>query len=332
MEFLLGILALLVVVVVIYFILYTIFGLRFQVVPEEKRVVIYRLGKFHRIAGPGVVTTWSIDTIEREINARNEPHNLRVENLFMKGIAFGYTLNMWLRIDPVGIAGTNREQLRELALFSDREREQQISVKLRDALVRVAARIENGYKLRKDALLFEKLLPILPGLPLCDQLLEDLKRELQETLPSIGVRLTDSQPIAISALHLSPAILTGFKQGHLATLLREQFPDLPSERILRTVGTIDGIDLQEQRVILDGNSQMKAAMDFREGENGVEPRLRTYLTPGGETKEEVTTERPTRGVAATAAAAPEGEHLSQGDLQILKVVPPYQSPRLATGS
>ncbi len=327
MPFLLGFLALLVIALVVYFILYMVFGLRLQVVPEEKRVVIYRLGKFHRIAGPGVVAIWGVDTIERDINARNEPHNLRVDNLFMKGISFGYTLNLWLRIDPVGVAGANREQLRELALFTDREREQQIAVKLRDALVRVAARIESGYKLRKDARLFEKLLPIFPGLPHCEQLLEDLKRELQETLPSIGVKLNDAQPIAISALHLSPTILTGFKQGHIATLLREQFPDLPSERILRTVGTIDGIDLQEQRVILDGNGAVRAAMDFRQGEEGMESRLKTYLTP-----EEGTVEQRRRTGTPTAAATATHETLSRDDLQILKPVPPYRSSRMATGS
>ncbi|MCB0125476.1 MAG: hypothetical protein KDE58_24650, partial [Caldilineaceae bacterium] len=62
--------------------LYLIFkgplGMKFHVVPEEKRLVIYRLGKFQRIAGPGPVITWRFDTIERELNVRDAPHDLRV--------------------------------------------------------------------------------------------------------------------------------------------------------------------------------------------------------------------------------------------------------------
>ena len=134
MEYLLLLFIFFVAIVVLYFMLTGLLGMRFHVVPEEKRLVIYRLGKFQRVAGPGVVITWGTDTIEREINARNEPHNLRVDNLFMKGVSFGYTLNMWLRTDLVGAAAGNRDRLRELVLFSDREREQQITVKLREAL------------------------------------------------------------------------------------------------------------------------------------------------------------------------------------------------------
>jgi hypothetical protein len=301
------------------------FGLQLHVVPEEKRLVIYRLGRFQRVAGPGLVPTWGTDTIEREINARNEPHNLRVENVFMKGVSFGYTLNMWLRTDLAAAADGNRELLRELALFSDREREQQISVKLREALVRVAARIENSYQLKPDAKLFEKLLPILPGLPLCEELIEGLRKELKETLPTIGVMLSDNHPIAISALHLSPAVLNGFKQGHIATLLREQYPDLASERILRAVGTIEGIDLQEQRVILDGNGNLRASMDFREGEKG---RLKTYVTPD----EGNAAAAPKAAPTPVPVVAAEAEPLTHDDLQILKRVPPYRPVKSAVAS
>jgi len=314
MGFFIGVLALL----ALYLILHTIFKLRFQVVPEEKRLVIYRLGRFHRFAGPGIVVTWRTDTVEREINARNEPHNLLIKGLYMKGIPFGYTLNMWLQFDPVSVAGSNREQLRELALFDNRERERQIVIKLREALTRVVVRIENGYELTEDAKVFEKLLPIFPGLPLCEQLLNDLKVELKKILPSIGVKLTDTHPITISALHLSSSILQGFKHGHIATLLREQFDDLSSDRILHTLSTIEGLDLKEQRIILDSNSPVRASMDFREGKNGMEPRLKTYL-PTEEGKEE--RRRPDKPIVVI----PDAEKLTSQDLQVLKPVPAYQA-------
>ncbi|MEZ4613938.1 MAG: hypothetical protein R2867_00285 [Caldilineaceae bacterium] len=223
-DFLLALFALLFVGLVLYLIAYWGFGLRFRVVPEEKRLVIYRLGKFYRVAGPGVVPTWRFDTIERELNARDEPHNLRVDNLYMHGIPFGYTLNMWLRNDPVAVAGDDKARLHELALFNDRERKQQIEVKLREALVHVVTRIQEGHKLRKNALTFEKLLPIFPGLPLCEQLLEQLKDELKVSLPSIGIKLNENQPITITVLHLTQTILNGFKQGHIANYCASSIP------------------------------------------------------------------------------------------------------------
>ncbi len=310
--------------------LYLIFkgplGMKFHVVPEEKRLVIYRLGKFQRIAGPGPVITWRFDTIERELNVRDAPHDLRVDNLYMKGIPFGYTLNIWLHPDPVAAAAGSRERLRDFALFTDREREQQIAVKLREAIVKVVVEIEQTYKLRDSALTFEKLLPIFPGLPLCEQLLATLKTELQRSLPSIGVQLNEQQPITITALHLNTSILNGFKQGHIATLLREQYPDLSSERILRSVSTIDGIDLQEQRVVLGGDGEMKAAMDFRQGKEGVESRLKTYLSPyaGAPAKQKAS--------AAAPFSPPAEETLTHDDLQILKEIPRYRSAQNAEAS
>jgi len=326
MEFLILLLIIVVVVATLYFLLTNLLGMKFRVVPEEKRLVIYRLGKFQRIAGPGVIVIWRTDTIEREINVRDEPQDLRVENLYMKGIPFGYTLNFWFHADPVSVARGDRERLRKLALFNDRERQQQISVKLRDTIVKVVAEIEKTYQLPKDALTFEKLLPIFPGLPLCEQLLSRLKTELQATLPTIGIVINPQQPITITALHLSPTILNGFKQGHIANLLREQYPDLTSERILRSVATIDGIDLQEQRVILDGDGDMRASMDFRQGKDGVESRLKTYLPSTGEAKDD------RRRVENTVPAIAEGEQLSEADLQILKPIPVYPPEERATGS
>lgn len=326
MEFLILLLIIVAFVVALYYLLTGLLGMQYRVVPEEKRLVIYRLGRFQRIAGPGVVITWRTDTIEREINVRDEPVDLRVENLYMKGIPFGYTLNLWLHTDPVTVAQGDQERLRELALFNDRERQQQIAVKLRESIVKVVADIEKSYKLSKDALTFEKLLPIFPGLPLCEQLLEALKAELQRTLPTIGVVVNQQQPITITALHLSPTIINGFKQGHIANLLREQYPDLASERILRSVATIDGIDLQEQRVVLDGDGDMRASMDFRQGKDGVESRLKTYLPSAGGAKES------RRHVDTTAVEIADGEILSEADLQILKPIPIYQPPKRAAGS
>ena len=55
-------------------------GLR--TVPQEERLVIYRMGHFDRIAGPGLVfLLHRIDTVQRSFMVREQPLLYRVDHL-----------------------------------------------------------------------------------------------------------------------------------------------------------------------------------------------------------------------------------------------------------
>jgi len=298
-------------------IIYLLTQIKVRIVPEEERWVIYRLGRVHRIVGPGpVMLVRSLDEVKRTVSARDEPHNVRVNGLFMNGVPFGYTLNLWYRFDLNDAAGTDRDLLVNLAQFSDEERKQQVATKVREALVASATVIERAYK-PPSSDFFHKLLPIIPGLPEFEALFAEVRQNLQHTLPLVGARLNEAHPITVTYIHLGNDIINSFSRGRVAGLLRETFPDLSPELLLQAVSSIEGIDMPQQRVVFEGGSQ--TTMDFQVGEeNGaarvwVDPRR----APGRVTESPEQTPEPT----PLPTTSPPVEHLSPEDLQVLKRVP-----------
>lgn len=212
------------VIVLIVVGLYLLTQSKIRVVPEEERLVIYRLGRFHRIVGPGpVVLQRSLDEVKRTFTVRDEPHNVRVNGLFMNGVPFGYTLNFWYRSDLKAAAGDNRERLVNLVQFSKEEREQQVATKVREALVTSAAKIEKSYQPAGNNFV-HKLLPIIPGLPEFEALFAEVRQHLRATLPLVGAILNEAQPITVTNIHLGNDIVSSFSRGRIAALLGETFP------------------------------------------------------------------------------------------------------------
>ncbi|MBX3009933.1 MAG: SPFH domain-containing protein [Caldilineaceae bacterium] len=267
-------------VVPLFFIIFVVIGIylltqaKFQVVPEEERLVIYRLGRFQRIAGPGpVFLLRNLDEVKRRFSVRDEPHNIRINGLFINGVPFGYTLNFWYRFDLMAAAPDDRARLVNLAQFSDDERKQQVATKVREALVASAARLERGYKPAGNDF-FDKLLPIMPGLPEFEALFAEVGQQLRATLPLVGAILNEAHPITVTNIHLGNDILNSFSRGRIANLLKETFPALAPELLLQAVSAIEGIDMPQQRVVFEGSNYANAAMDFRVDEEGATARVR----------------------------------------------------------
>lgn len=283
-----------------------------QIVPEEERLVIYRLGRFNRIAGPGMVYISKLETVHHKIDARDRPRNVRVDNLFMRGIPFGYTLNLWYRIDPVTTANDNKEQLSQLAHFDDKERDKLVGTKVREALVLSTTQIGNEYKPAGEAY-FYNLLPIIPGLPDNDRLLALTRDKLAETLPTVGAILNLAHPITIAGLNLSNDLAQSFSRDRIATLLHEQFPNLSEEVRLEAVGAITGIDMGRTRISVENSGNASVAIDEQGGTRifmGGNPRS-TAASP--------TVAQPAKSAVAQPAPAPV-ETLSSADLGVLKRV------------
>lgn len=297
-----------------------------QVVQEEERLVIYRLGRFHKIAGPGlVVLQRSLDEIKRTFNVRSEPHNVRVNGLFMNGVPFGYTLNFWYRFDLKGAAGEDREHLINLVQFSDEERERQVATKVREALIASTSKIEQRYK-PTGADFISKLLPIIPGLPAFNALMTEVREQLRATLPLVGAVLNEAHPITVTNIHLSNDIISSFSRGRVATLLKETFPNLPPELLLQAVSSIEGIDMPQQRVVFEGVDPSNTRLDFRTDEEQASARVR--MQPAAPTPQQPA-QTADSGVQTATAAAPAPttavpstkEKLTKDDLSILKRVP-----------
>jgi len=308
MEFALFILFLIVIGLIIYYLA----PWRIQIVPEEERWVIHRLGRFSRIVGPGVVRMSQLETIHHKFNAIDRPRNVRIDGLFMRGVPFGYTLNFWYRVDPVAAADGNQETLVQLSHFDDKERDKLVGTKVREALVASATQVGNEYQPAGEAY-FYNMLPIVPGLPINDRLLTLVRDHLAQTLPTIGVLLNQAHPITIVGLNISDDLIGSFSRERIATLLREQFPSLSEEIRLEAVGAIAGIDMGRTRISVENSGNASVAVDDQGG-------ARIFM--GGSPRSAPTSSaaaRPDRPPVAPPAAAP-AETLSSDDLRVLKRV------------
>lgn len=211
-------------------------------VPEEERVIIYRLGRFDRVAGPGLVLlSRDIDVVQRRFNTRNKPQNVAVDGLMMYGIPVGLTINLWCRYDPVRAAGGDRERLRELVQFSESERHEQLAVRLREALVRHMSALEQRAPLPPTATVVDMVVPILPGVPTCVEILQNVQRELVQTLPALGLYGDANHPLVITNLRLPEDMSKGFSRGRAVALLRLQLPDLPDSMMVHMLESIEGL-------------------------------------------------------------------------------------------
>jgi hypothetical protein len=320
MDFFVPLFIIALIIVGIYFLTQS----KMQVVQEEERLVVYRLGRFHRVAGPGVVVLQRLlDEVKRTFNVRDEPHNVRVNGLFMNGVPFGYTLNFWYRFDLQAAADGNHERLGKLVQFSDEEREKQVATKVREALVVAGPIIEQRFKPAGNDFV-SKLLPIIPGLPSFDAFMVEVRNHLRENLPLVGAILNEEHSLTVTNIHLSSDIIGSFSRGRVTTMLRETFPNLPPELLLQAVSSIEGIDMPQQRVVFEGVDQSNTRLDFRPEEGEAAARIRVQPTGPAPSAAPQAESSPTPAAAPVpppSKPVPTKEQLTKDDLSILKRVP-----------
>jgi hypothetical protein len=291
----------------------------YEIVPEEERVIIYHLGRFARVAGPGIVLlSRSQDRIQRRFSVRNEPADYFVDGLFVYGIPMGLTLNMWRRYDPVKAANGDEEKLKDLVLFEESERRGHLEVKLRDALVRHIGAFEQGAPLGPTATIIDRILPILPGVPTCAEILAKVQQDLVKILPSLGLFLDVNHPIVITCVHPPEDLLRGFSRDRAAALLRLQFPNLSDSMMVHMLESIEGLEplrIHEFRQV--GNvAGGGAATEARWVED--DTMFRVPLTGASTQSQDRSQNLPEN---EPAQSAPDPARLMHADLALLKRVP-----------
>ena len=295
-----------------------------HVVPEERRLVIYRLGRFHRIAGPGMVQVIpGLDQVVRSFEVRNHPIEITVPGVFAFGLPNELTLNLWCSADLVRAVGDDKNKLATLAQLSEAERRQQVEVKMREALVHQIADLQKRLPLPETAGTLDGVIALAPGGERYNALLDGLTRTLEKTLPAVGVILDTSQPITVTRRGIPDAIISAIsrRQGRdidsqwltkYARELRQQFPDMSNAILAQILSSIEGVDVGKvQRLLLEHDEDTEAQVEFEmsqdeEGPNVVtKPRLRKHPHTHAETEHEHVPE----------------DNLSKSDLSVLKRVP-----------
>ncbi|RIK37298.1 MAG: hypothetical protein DCC55_24725 [Chloroflexi bacterium] len=226
-------------------------GVRFKTVPEGERLVIFRMGRFNRLAGPGlVILLGRFETIERTIKGREELVELLVDGLSFNNLFLGYTFSFWRRNDPEAAAGKDRTRLAELALFSDDERHAQMKSKVREAVMNSVARVNRELPPPKAGSIFEQIIPVLPGQPATERLLEVVTEELEPALRSIGMILSKRHPVKIKGLKLPDMLVQNFGRTINLSVLREQLPNASPDLLAQLVASFEGTELPNIRKVV----------------------------------------------------------------------------------
>ncbi len=252
-----------------------------RVVSEEKRLVIYRIGRFHRISGPGPVTVIPIlDEVKKTIEVRNHPLEVTVDGVFAYGVPNSLTLNLWCSFDLVKAAGKDREKLVNIAQMNEGERRQQVKVKMHEALIRQIAILQERMPLPATAPLMERVAALVPGGPRYNELLKGLKYDLEKTLPSIGVVLSPDHPIALTGRNIADEITEAIKRRrgremdsewltNYADELRQRFPGISNTMLAQMLLSIEGIDIGNiQRLLTEQGEDFETEVEFELSEDG----------------------------------------------------------------
>lgn len=294
-------------------------------VPQEERVVLYRLGRFSRVAGPGLITLTGFEREVRRINVRSEYGEYRTNPYyFINGVPFNYTVSFWRIYDLPAAANGNHARLAELVQYTDDERRQHLVTKLHEAFHKCVKEVQKRYPVDDKEPLVRKLLPVLPGLPGCDALLALLREELLQTLPLVGVTMDTRHPFMVASVHIPPDVIDGFIRDRSLSMLREQLPGIAPDLLLQAFAAIEGLDMHTVRLYMNGGAVREVKMEGEtvEGYKVVpEPVIQSAA------RSELT-DSPLR--KAAPAADTEDERLSKADLSVLKRLPPAGARRAAS--
>jgi len=302
-----------------------------QVVPHGERLVIYRLGRFHRVVGPGLVLVLPrLDRVVRSIRVRDQPLEISVDGLFAYGVPNEMTLNLWCSFDLVGAAGGDYDRLANFVQFGDAERKRQIEVKVREALVRQIAALQERRPLPATAPIPEKVAALAPGGPRYNELLEAVKRDLQQALPLVGAILSVDQPITLTRRTVSDEVIQALSRSRSRTIdsdwltnyvgeLRKRFPGLSDAMLAQMLASIEGVDVGKvQRLLLERDADTEADVEYEMARDGEGPNVITKpktKQPGGAAKR-----RPHPETDQELSSQTPGP-LTKDDLAVLKRVP-----------
>jgi hypothetical protein len=249
-------------VIVFFTILYLSLKSTTQVVPEGQRLVIYRLGRFHRVVGPGLVQVIrGTEHVVRTLNVRYHPIEVSILGIFAFGVPNDLTFNLWCSFDLVRAAGMDKAKLAQLVLMTDAERRRQIEVKMREALINQIAELEKRMPLPATATHLDGVLALTPGSERYNQLMSGLNLEMEKILPSIGVILDTTQSIKLIERGIPDNILKAINQKQIKDLdsqrlmtyfdeLRKRFPDISEATLLQMLSLIERENVGEIQELL----------------------------------------------------------------------------------
>uniref|UniRef100_A0A832H574 Band 7 domain-containing protein n=1 Tax=Oscillatoriales cyanobacterium SpSt-402 TaxID=2282168 RepID=A0A832H574_9CYAN len=318
-----------IILVIVVIVAIVIFAKTTQVVPQEKRLVIYRFGRFHRIAGPGPVRIVpGLDEVVQTIEVRDHPVEITIPGIFVFGVPNDFTLNLWYRVDLVQAAESDNNKLAELVQIRDEERSRQIQVIIREALSNQVANIQKRMPLPEGATTLDGVIALALGNERSQELMKSVKQELERTLPSVGVVLNATRPITLTQRGIPGEIIKAIQrqQGReidsqwlikYAAVLQREFPEISKAVSSQVLAAIEGVDVGKiQRLLLEQEAGAGGEFEVEMSErDGTIPRVRA------KTKTKVDKPYAHREPESGRSQQAVRPRLTEDDLAVLKCVP-----------
>jgi hypothetical protein len=303
-----------------------------RIVPHDRRLGIYRMGRFHRVAGPGpVMVLPGLEQVAREFRVRNEPLTVTVDGLFPFGVPVNMTLNLWCRFDLAAASREDHNKLADLVHLANAERHQQVRVKVREAVIRQIANLESRRPVPDDASILDRVMALGLGTPRYNELLDAVKEDLNYILPSVGAILDLTQPVTLTKRDISTEIIDAAKRRRSRAIdsewltgyvdeIRQRYPDLSSELLFQILSALDGVDTgQLHRLLLDSDAsgQQEVEYEISGGQEG--PNI---ITKTQRKRDQAVSQTRATPQYTDAETAPQpSTRLTKDDLTILKRVP-----------
>jgi hypothetical protein len=306
-------------VILLFAIVILVLGVRVRIMRQRERLVVYRLGRLHRIIGPGIVWWYAlVDREVSEIEIQEEPFTPFVDGVLVNGVPVNLTLNLWFAFNPAQAIGPGRDQkererLVDLFHLPVAQREEQALVHVREQLSRQLAVLAGKYPLPPGATVIDQLMPVFPGTPQRDELMKNLHAALRGPLAEIGYVLSD-RTITVVQIYPPQDLLSAFSRNRIIEQLQQKLPELPDETVAQIIASIEGREqMNVQKLVWEGNMPPAAQLE--------------YQPDRGVIRQRVAVGRPD---TTTESEPVKGEELSVTDLAVLKRVPSARQNRQAS--
>lgn len=312
-------------VIVALVVLFGLLKASIKLVPQTKRLVIYRLDRFSRIAGPGFTLVLpKIEKIEKTLEVRDHPLEVPVPGIIAYGVYNNLTLSLWCRVDLVQAANGDKEKLTKLVQMSEIERERQLQVKLRDVVANQVVELQRRMPLPKEADTLVRLMALTPGTDHYKALRQGIMTELEEALPSVGYILNTGQPIVLTGRIIPDKIIQAIERGQgrdvdsrflrqVARELHKEFPDASHVVLAQILASLEGVDTGKlQRFLMEQGADLRTELEFEMGKERNGPNFIVKPPPARSAGQ---------SSQATPTSSESSPRLTDYDLSILKRVP-----------
>jgi|GEM_PF-5034784 len=297
-------------------------------VKEGQEAVIYRLGRFHRIAGPGPVWLWPhVDECHTILDVRQTRLTVLIRTFAGGGVPVTLRLSFHARLDLRRAAGQDFARLAELVSWDELERKEKLDDAVQHLVIRMVREYERRHPVPHNADFFTQLAHILTMTRQNDALMVNIRRHLGRVIARFGYVLSEAEPCWMVLDSLPPTLIEAFDRARTDRVHMQRLTG-KWEQLLRLIRDYPPHLQAHLMAVVEGLQPPPLQIPGHVGTL----ELNTRLTPNGEPEIEVglrphANERPPSARAADAQTNAEEDPdppLTMEDVALVRVVPPRQ--------